>query len=150
MNVTIKKLAATDLQQFIRLIHIFQQVFEWENKPLPRREYLQGVLDKSDFMVFVLLMNHEVIGGLTAHVLAGYDSEKPSAYIYDVAVAPDFQRKGFGKKLMAAFNVYCSTQGFKETFVQAETGDEHAVQFYRGTAVTMELPAIQFVYSNEH
>jgi aminoglycoside 3-N-acetyltransferase I len=89
----------------------------------------------------------KVIGGLTAHVLDRYDTEKPSAYIYDIAVLTTQQRKGIGNLLIATLNDYCKKNGFSEVFVQAETDDHQAVNFYRTTPNTHELQATHFTYS---
>ncbi len=78
-----------------------------------------------------------------------YDTEKPFAYIYDIAVLTGFQRKGIGKLLIAGFNDYCEKNGFSEVFVQAETDDIEAVNFYRTTPISSELRATHFTYSFE-
>jgi len=58
-----------------------------------------------------------------------------------------YQRKGIGKKLISALCEYCSKNGFNEVFVQAETADTQAVNFYRTTPISDELQATHFTYS---
>ena len=147
MNVEIQILTPEDTDCFSELIKVFEKVFEWENFSPPTNSYLQRLLNNKSFLVFVAKTNHSLLGGLTAHVLYRYDTEKPSAYIYDMAVSPQFQRKGIGKLLIATLNDYCKKNGFSEVFVQAETNDHQAVNFYRTTPNTSELQATHFTYS---
>ncbi len=143
----IKKLLSQDVNDFSKLIQVFENVFEWENFKFPSQAYLKKLLNNSNFFVFVAKDRDQLIGGLTAHVLDRYDNEKPSAYVYDLAILTDYQRKGIGKKLMATLNEYCEKNGFNEVFVQAETDDFQAVNFYRTTPISKELQATHFTYS---
>lgn len=147
MNPTIQKLSNQHLDEFVALVRLFEQVFEWEQNAVPGRAHLQKVLENPSFLVFVAKVEQQLVGGLTVHVLPRYDSEKPSAYIYDLAVSPDWQRMGIGQKLIATLNDYCEQNGFDEVFVQAETDDTHAVNFYRKTPITDELQASHFTYT---
>lgn len=147
MDIEIIKLNPTDIGDFSALIKVFEDVFEWENFTFPKSKHLERLLDNSNFLVFVGKKDKKLVGGLTAYVLDRYDTEKPSAYIYDLAVITDLQRKGIGKILIAALNDYCTKNGFIEVFVQAETDDLQAVNFYRTTPITSELKATHFTYS---
>lgn len=146
-GIAIKKLKTDDFDQFIELIHLFEKVFERENFTIPQGAHLSKLLQKKDFLVFVATQDGKVMGGLTAYILDQYYSEKPLAYIYDLAVDTALQRKGIGKMLINAINEYCRHQGFAEVFVQAETEDEHAVAFYRATKPGRESDAIDFTYT---
>lgn len=147
MDITIKQLTAADANAFAQLLRIYESVFEWEAFTLPGNAHLQRMLANPAFLVFVAVHENETIGGLTIHLLPRYDSEKYSAYIYDVGVSENFQRRGIGQQLIAAAAAYCKANGCSEMFVQAETEDEHAVQFYRKTPVSSELHAVHFTYS---
>lgn len=147
MDVKIQILTNKDTDCFSELIKVFEKAFEWENFSLPSNTHLQRLLNNERFLVFVAKTNHNLVGGLTVHVLDRYDSEKPSAYIYDIAVSPIYQRKGIGTLLIATLNDYCQKNGFSEVYVQAESDDHHAVNFYRKTPNTSELQATHFTYS---
>lgn len=147
MNVEIQKLTKRDTDSFSELIKVFKETFEWENFSLPTNIHLQRLLKKKSFLVFTAKLDQNIIGGLTAHVLERYDLERPSAYIYDIAVLSKYQRKGIGKLLIETLNKYCEKKGFSEVFVQAETDDQQAVNFYRKTPNTSELQATHFTYS---
>jgi aminoglycoside 3-N-acetyltransferase I len=147
MDLVLKKITSEETPLFMDLLHVFEEVFEWENYSLPKGARLEGMLNNRAFMVFVAMAENQVVGGLTAHVLERYDAEKPAAYIYDLAVAIPFQRKGIGHRLIETLTAYCRENGFSEAFVQADKEDQHAIDFYRKTAISQELEAVHFTYS---
>ena len=98
-------------------------------------------------MVMVAKFGGKVIGGLTVHVLEQYYSERPLAYIYDLAVDTSCQRMGVGQKLMASIQEECQKRGFEEVFVQVERVDQQAVDFYRSTQPTQEEEVLQYGYT---
>jgi aminoglycoside 3-N-acetyltransferase I len=147
MSVEIKLLTINDVDHFSELIGVFEEVFEWNDFSFPDSIYLKKMLDNKGFLSFIAIKDGKVIGGLTAYILDRYDSEKPAAYIYDLAVLVEYQRKGAGKQLIAAINGYCEENGFSEVFVQTETDDLQAINFYRTTPINNELRATHFTYS---
>jgi len=144
----IKKLDKNEISEFRNLIEIFNIVFENEFQ-LPPNKYLSHLLSNSDFIVFVVKINNQVVGGLTIYILHGYYSVKPSAYIYDVGIRPEFQRQGLGKNLITEVCRFCKENGFEEAYVEAESEDTQAVDFYRSTKFSNEMNAIHFTYSLE-
>src|SRR5687767_10686087 len=122
-------------------------VFDMDAFRMPDDAYLQNLLRKPDFFVLVATFENSVIGGLTVYILHSYYSQKPTVYIYDVGILSEFQRKGIGKKLINYLTRYCKENGFEEAFVQAETDDLQAINFYRTTSFSKELQAIHFTYS---
>ncbi|MEN7547561.1 GNAT family N-acetyltransferase [Rapidithrix thailandica] len=149
-NVTIEKLDGHELDKFEALIKVFEEVFEMQNFSIPSRKHLQGVLEKDGFMVFVARWKGNVIGGLTAYKMDQYYSEKPLAYIFDLAVLRSFQRQGLGKQLIQAITEYCQENGFEEAYVQADKVDDHALDFYRSTPITTEEQVVHFSYTMEN
>jgi aminoglycoside 3-N-acetyltransferase I len=146
METVIKKLKAHQLNEFVDLIGIFEEVFEMENFSLPGKEHLQALLNKPGFMVFVATVDNHVVGGLTAYTLDQYYSEKPLAYIYDLAVLEKYQRQGIGKMLVASITSFCEKSGYEEVFVQADKADDYALDFYRKTSITNEEEVVHFYY----
>ncbi|TGL22981.1 GNAT family N-acetyltransferase [Leptospira bourretii] len=144
-NIEIKKLSSNELNQFIKLIRVFEDVFEMKNFQMPNEDYLQSLLARDDFFVFVSIFRSQVIGGLTAYTLRQYYSEKPLVYIFDLAVLTKYQRQGIGKSLIEAINVYCKKMGAEEVFVQADLIDDYALDFYRSTGGLPE-EVVHFTY----
>ncbi len=142
----IKRLAIHEIAHFKSLIEIFKEVFE-NDQPFPSDNYLVRLLSNPDYMVVVAEIDGVIIGGLTVFILHTSTSEKPVAYIYDVGVKPDFQGKRTGKLLIEFLTDYCKENGFLEAYVEAETADTLAVNFYRKTKFSSEMQATHFTYT---
>lgn len=147
MNVDIQVLQSHELSGFKELIAVFERVFEMENFKLPNDFHLQNLMNKNTFFAIVARTNNKIIGGLTLYILDQYYSVKPLAYMYDLAVLPEFQRKGVGKSLVEFTKKFCMEKGFEEVFVQADKVDDYASDFYRTTNPTNEEDVIHFYYS---
>ena len=131
MDIEIKKLSPQDIDDFSDLIRIFEIVFEIDNFKMPDEKHLQSLLSNLNFFSLVAKYDNKVLGGLTVYILHRYYSTKPIAYIYDIGVLAEYQRKGFGKKLITYLTNYCKENGFEDAYVEAETDDTQAVNFYR-------------------
>ncbi|MFT2008836.1 GNAT family N-acetyltransferase [Pontibacter sp. 13R65] len=147
MEIEYKKLLDQDVNEFIQLIRVFEEVFEMQQFLMPDRNHLAQVLAKNDFLVFVAMQERTVIAGLTVYVLHQYYNSKPLAYIYDLAVLPQFQRQGIGSRLISETKLYCTQQGFEEVFVQADKADGYALDFYRATRPSNEEQVVHFYYT---
>jgi len=147
MTVDIKMLKADDLDNFIKLVELFTEVFETPDFVMPDRAHLQTTLTNKDFYAVVAMVNGSMAGGMSVYRLNQYYSTKPLAYIYDLAVLPVFQRKGIGKKLIEYLKTYCSEHGFAEIFVQADRVDDYALDFYRSTGITAEEDVLHYYYT---
>ncbi|MBB5437978.1 ribosomal protein S18 acetylase RimI-like enzyme [Pedobacter sp. AK017] len=143
INCSIQK--TKDVAHFDALIRLFEEVFEMKDFVMPPADHLERLLARDDFFVFVVLRDGEVIGGLTSYTLRQYYSTSPLVYIYDLAVATAYQRKGIGKMLIAAIQNYCKNIGVEEVFVQADVADDYALDFYRSTGATGE-DVVHFYY----
>nr|WKN34070.1 GNAT family N-acetyltransferase [Tunicatimonas sp. TK19036] len=146
-GVLVHKLSGNDVDRFTEVIRLFEKVFEMENFSMPDAKHRQRLLNRNDFFVFVALLKGKIVGGLTVYVLEQYYSEKPLAYIYDLAVDTQHQRQGIGNKLIAEVNLYCTEHGFEEVFVQADKVDDYALDFYRTTQPTAEEQVVHFYYT---
>jgi len=144
--MVIKKLEKGDVSDFLKLIRIFNQVFENEGA-MAHPGHLEKMLANPDFLVFVVTVDNEVIGGLTMYVLQRYFNTKPIAYIYDVGIAPNYQGKGYGKALMAEVCTFCEQNGFEDAYVEAESEDTDAINFYRKTNYSTQIQATHFTYT---
>ena len=117
-----------------------------KNFVMPDHKYLTDLLKQENFLAVAAKKDHLVIGGLTIYVLQQYYSTKPLAYIYDLAVLTEYQRKGIGQKIINYVTDYCRDKGFEEVYVQADKVDAHAIDFYRKTNPTAEEAVVQFSY----
>lgn len=146
MNTEIQILNSGQIEEMKQLLKVFEDVFEIEHFHMPEDVYLQKLLEKDSFFAVVAKGNGQIIGGLTVYLLDQYYAPKRLAYIYDLAVSVEYQRKGIGKQLIAYTNDYCREKGFEEVFVQAEKLDDYALNFYRSTSPTTALEVVHYSY----
>ena len=144
-KLEIKQLTKEDLSAFKQLINMFNMVFEEAESAISSETNLIKLLSKNNFIAIVAFSENEVVGGLTAYELPMYYSENSEIFLYDLAVKPEFQRVGIGKRLIHSLRDYCKKNGIKEFFVMAHEEDEHAVEFYRSTGGKSEK-VINFLY----
>lgn len=142
----IKKLNHSEISDFRNLVEIFKNVFENEEQ-ISDNDQMNKLLSNPDFMVFVVSLNNMIVGGLTIYILHRYYGIKPVAYIYDVGISPEFQDQGLGKALIAEVCKYCKENGFDDAYVEAESDDTDAVNFYRKTKFSSEVNAIHYTYT---
>lgn len=146
METQIQIIQPNNLTELNELITVFEIVFEMERFIRPGETHLINLLHNKGFFAVIAKTEGKVIAGLTVYVLDQYYSEKPLAYIYDLAVLNAYQRKGVGRKLIEFTNQYCKEKGFDGVFVQADKADDYAIDFYRSTKPTEELPVVHFNY----
>jgi aminoglycoside 3-N-acetyltransferase I len=111
MDIQIEKLNPRDIVKFTALIKLFEEVFEMKNFSMPEENYLQQLLAKDEFFVFVAMQDSTVVGGLTSYIMQQYYSTRPLVYIFDLAVKTAMQRRGIGRMLIGANNSYSSSIG---------------------------------------
>ena len=140
----IKRLTKEHLADFHSLVDLFNMVFEEESK-IGSETHLLKLLGNESFIALAALAENEVVGGLTAYELPMYYSDSSEIFLYDLAVKPEYQRMGVGKRLIERLKNYCAEQGIKEFFVMAHAEDEHAIEFYRATGGKSEN-VVNFLY----
>jgi len=140
----IKQLTKEHLATFNSLIDLFNTVFEEESNIGSEANSLHLLNDKR-FIAIVALAENEVVGGLTAYELPMYYSDTSEIFLYDLAVRPEYQKMGVGKKLIQSLKEYCVQNGIKDFFVMAHAEDEHAIEFYRATGGKSEK-VVNFIY----
>jgi aminoglycoside 3-N-acetyltransferase I len=124
------------------------EVFEEQNSALSDA-YLDGLLDRADFWAIAAFAGDDVVGGITAHTLPMTRAECAEIFIYDIAVRRDHQRKGVGRRLMAALLEGCATAGIDDVFVPADNDDQHALDFYRALG-GIATPVTFFTFDSRH
>ena len=82
--------------------------------------YLEYLLRRTDFWAVAALAGAEVVGGLTAHVLPLTTKASAELFVYDLAVRPDRQRQGVGRRLIASVREAAGAVGVGVVFVAAD------------------------------
>jgi len=125
------RLNVNNLEEFVKLIKLYENVFEMEPFQYPSYDYLKKILKNENTIIMVAKYEDGIIGGLTAHQLASTYFEANEVYVYDLAVHQDFQRKGIGTRLIEELKKISCSKGDKEIFLQADVGDDYAIEFYK-------------------
>lgn len=146
MKIDISVLDSSSSSDLSALIEVFEDVFEFETEGKLPLEHLNKILRKDDFVGIVAKSEGQLVGGLTLYILDQYVSTKPIAYLYDLAVLTQYQRRGIGRQLIEFTRQYCRKRGLDEIFVQVEKVDLFALDFYRSTKPASEDPVVQFTY----
>lgn len=125
----IRRLTKKDSGALEQLRQLYSEVFELEDSAQQEAGYYLELLSNDLHLYFVAEQDQTIIGGLTAYLLRsphGYSM----VYVYDLAVAEEFQRRGIGTALMNALFAECRRLKVREMYVQADNEDVHAVRFY--------------------
>jgi aminoglycoside 3-N-acetyltransferase I len=130
MLLTIR-LKARDAELLQEINALFHEVFQYDTPPSASLPYLERLLFSERHLVFALTYQHELVGALTAHLLPDLYSENTEVFIYDIAVKPQWQRLGFGARLLKAVQNNALKNGYAHIWVAADVEDEHALDFYR-------------------
>lgn len=152
--VHVRRLGAADRTLARRTFATIADVFGTAptGHPPPGDAYLDALLARPDFWAFAALAPahaaaadddiaddlsaHAVVGGLTAHALPMTSAERSELFIFDLAVRPEWQRRGVGRALMAAARAGAAAAGLTVAFVPAEDEDAHALAFYAAVGGT--------------
>ncbi len=96
----------------------------------PDHAYLSALLSQSGNIALVAVSGDTVIGALTAYTLPKFEQARSELYIYDLAVAANWRRRGVATALIAKVQMIARKTGAWVVFVQADYGDDPAVALY--------------------
>ena len=102
----------------------------------PDDAYLQQLLGSETFMAVAALDGPEVVGGLAGYVLPKFEQARSEFYIYDLAVAEAYRRRGVATAMIRAL---AAKRGIYVIFVQADQGDDPAIALYTKLGVREEV-----------
>ena len=71
-----------------------------------------------------------------------------SLFIHEFRIAPDFQRMGIGRALMAAVEEHARAEGMRRVVLETQTTNVPAIRFYRALGFTLDAVDIS-LYSND-
>ena len=126
---TVKRLASADVPLAKTTLKLVHAVFAEPSEPLSDA-YVATLLERADFWLLGAFIGEQPVGGLTAHVLPMTREESRELFLYDLAVHPEYQRRGIGRALVETLRVLGSAEGIGVTFVPADSEDDRALAFY--------------------
>jgi len=129
-ELQIKRLGTGDTVLAQQLFRLMNAVFNEAGPQMPSELYLETLLTNPVFYCYIAIYQGKVTGGLTAYELPMYNAERSEIFIYDIAIKPEYQRRGFGSVLVQSLIAHGEATG-KTIFVNADKADQHALDFYR-------------------
>lgn len=155
MEYQIIRVTSNDILLMNKLMDCFGQEFNERETYCgnrPAKNYLQSLLSSESFIALVAVFEGEVIGGLVAYELKKFEQQRSEIYIYDLAVAESFRRKGIATSLIESIRPIAKELGAWVIFVQADYVDEPAVNLYsklgeREEVLHFDLPVVKHVAS---
>ncbi|WP_374581606.1 N-acetyltransferase family protein [Frankia sp. CiP3] len=130
MDIYFRTLGSDDISALRQVGRLYLDVFD-EEGPVLDDAYLRHLLEEGRALFFVAEAQGEVIGAVTAYMLPSVYGAYSEMYMYDMAVASAHQRQGIGGRLLTYIKQYCQAAQVKTLFVQADTPDTEARNFYR-------------------
>ncbi|HFB0255856.1 AAC(3)-I family aminoglycoside N-acetyltransferase [Pseudoxanthomonas sp.] len=132
-EVAIRALGPSDLGLMRGMLRMFGR--EFDDMPTytaapPDDAYLGRLLARDTFIAVAAVQGDAVVGGLAAYVLPKFEQARSEVYLYDLAVADAYRRRGIATALIAELRRIAAAQGAWVVFVQADYGDDPAVALY--------------------
>ncbi len=133
MTWPIRRLDAADIEAARQLNGLFGQAFDdpttYGGAP-PGADWLATLLGRDTVVVLVATDAGAVIGGLVAYRLDKLEQRRSELYIYDLAVAEPYRRRGIATALIAALRQIARRCGAWVIYVQADYVDPPAIALY--------------------
>src|SRR4051812_8668432 len=127
-GLRVQRLEANDLDLARATFACMAEVFEEDHTRLSD-DYLTRLLERPEFWALAVLVDESVVGGLTAHTLQMTTTERAEVFLYDIAIDPQQQRNGHGRRLVDDLLRRMREQGIDTMFVPADDDDTHALDF---------------------
>jgi aminoglycoside 3-N-acetyltransferase I len=105
----------------------------------PDDAYLRRLLASDAFVAVAALADGQVAGGLAGYVLPKFEQARSEFYIYDLAVAEEYRRRGVATAMIGRLRQYARERGIYVIFVQADCGDDPAIALYARLGVREEV-----------
>jgi aminoglycoside 3-N-acetyltransferase I len=105
----------------------------------PGDDYLAGLLAKEHVVALVALAGDAVVGGLVAYELDKFECARRELYIYDLAIAAPYRRRGIATALISRLRSIAASRGAWVIYVQADYGDDPAISLYTQLGVREEV-----------
>ena len=131
----IRLLGPTDLSLMHQMLGMFGAAFEdpaGYDDARPDDAWLARLLGGQSFIALAALADGAVVGGIAAHVLDKFGQARREIYLYDLAVAEPYRRRGIATALIEELKRVAKARGAYVIFVQADLGDDPAIALYSG------------------
>lgn len=142
----IRRLGPGDIADLRRLNALFGAAFSDVAAYAQKLDnaYIEGLLRKDSMHALVAFADGLVIGGLVAYELDKFERMQCEMYIYDLAVAEPYRRRGVATALIEALQAIAAQRCAWVIFVQADYGDDPAIALYEKLGTREEVLHFDF------
>jgi len=99
--------------------------------PWTAQNYLDELQTPNSVMVVLEDANARTIGFIVGRIVSSsVDDDSKDAEIYNVAVAEQHRRKGFGQLLFDTFMANCSSHAIQNVWLEVRESNRQAIDFY--------------------
>ena len=138
----IQQLTPGDIASMHGLLTMFGKAFEDGGRydaNRPSEAYLRQLLGSDYFIALTASKGGEVVGGIAAYELKKFEQQCSEIYIYDLAVDDAHRRQGIATALIRALETIAAARGAYVIFVQADLGDDPAIELYSKLGVREDV-----------
>jgi ribosomal protein S18 acetylase RimI-like enzyme len=128
MQLTIRPYEPTDKDQVLRLWHACHLVVPWND---PRRDISLKLQVQPE--LFLIGVTSDCV---VATVMAGYEGHR--GWLNYLAVAPEFQRQGFGRMMVEQAEAKLREQGCPKVNLQVRSSNRAVIEFYERLGFQVE------------
>jgi len=142
MSVEICLLGPDDLPMMHEMLGMFGAAFEDPtayDSARPDDAWLIRLLGSEGFVALAAIADGAVVGGIAAYVLDKFEQARREVYLYDLAVAEPWRRRGIATTLIGDLKRVAAARGAYVIFVQADRGDDPATALYESLGVREEV-----------
>lgn len=133
--VEIRSLGSADLSLVHQMLGMFGAAFEDPaayDGARPDDAWLAHLLGGETFVALAAIAEGQIVGGIAAYVLDKFEQPRREVYLYDLAVAEPWRRRGIATALIEELKRVAKARGAYVIFVQADLGDDPAIALYTG------------------
>jgi len=142
ISFTVRRLHSVDVALLRGLNQLFAAAFgdpEVYTHAPPDDAYLSALLGREHVVALVAVVSGQVVGGLVAYELEKFERARSELYIYDLAVAEDYRRRGIATALIEQLREIAANRGVWVIYVQADYGDDAAIGLYEKLGVREDV-----------
>ena len=138
----VRTLADGDVVAMRSMLAMFGQAFGEPNTYTARQPndaYLKRLLSGDNFIAVAAFAGENMIGGIAGYLLPKFEQPRTELYVYDVAVATAYRRRGVATAMFEELKNVAAARGVYVIFVQADYGDEAAIALYTKLGVREDV-----------
>lgn len=141
-DLDIRRLGADDAPLVAKLNAMFAEAFDDKESYAaapPDEAYCRATLSRPHVIALAAMHGDQVVGGLVAYELDKLERARREVYLYDLAVAEPYRRRGIATRLIGRLRAIAHERGAWVVFVQADHGDDPAIALYTKLGVREDV-----------